>query len=386
MLDAQLNDHQQRRDQGIPCLSVVAGQVPAASQGLKKWLKSNSRDAVWVDGCGIDAAIGAWLRQVLVSDEMHSALAAHVGERANRTAKDVLSLARDGAEADIRALLDQTFPGNGGTGRRAVAEAVLCRGTALEELVESAQVERAAAIAYITACAHWCKSVVLPVLVTLAADNDAVEIAVRHLGAMVRAVPQFAVVLIAARDPVEHFLDLILATREQDLCRDGLVVLDEAGTVAEPIEALPEELRVLRETAVERINAAHTDPAEDDNARSAAERFLFAMLEATPETKGRFQLNARYPIPFSRSQSMEIDLSAPEPQIALEIDGYWHFQDPQRYRIDRAKDLALQRHGWIVMRTLADDVVMEFERIRATVIELLRARSRGTTNTNPKGV
>jgi very-short-patch-repair endonuclease len=40
----------------------------------------------------------------------------------------------------------------------------------------------------------------------------------------------------------------------------------------------------------------------------------------------------------------------------VEIDGWYHFREPQGYRSDRAKDVLLQRAGFFVMRFLAEDV------------------------------
>ena len=42
-------------------------------------------------------------------------------------------------------------------------------------------------------------------------------------------------------------------------------------------------------------------------ARSASEAFLYRRLETLPETKGRFQLNVRIPIPFDGQSQMEVD-------------------------------------------------------------------------------
>ena len=46
-------------------------------------------------------------------------------------------------------------------------------------------------------------------------------------------------------------------------------------------------------------------------------------------------------------------------RIAIEIDGYHHFADAERYRRDRRKDLLLQSHGLLVIRLLAEDVMRD---------------------------
>jgi hypothetical protein len=108
--------------------------------------------------------------------------------------------------------------------------------------------------------------------------------------------------------------------------------------------------------------------AEDDAARSAAERLLFARLESLPETAGLFRLNDKLAAPFGPWQEMEVDLLCRQHRIAIEIDGYYHFQDPEAYRRDRRKDLLLQQLGFIVIRQLADDVVIRLDAILDTIL------------------
>ncbi len=126
----------------------------------------------------------------------------------------------------------------------------------------------------------------------------------------------------------------------QRLCDDGAsdVLIDAFAEAARSVEA-------VKVAAV-----------PNDQARSAAERFLFERLASLPETAGLFALNASPGIRFGPS-AMEVDLLAAGPGVAIEIDGYHHFQGPDAYRRDRRKDFQLQRHGFLVLRFLADDVV-----------------------------
>lgn len=117
------------------------------------------------------------------------------------------------------------------------------------------------------------------------------------------------------------------------------------------------------------VVSAGTEGDEDDGARSAAERFLFAMLEAMPGTAGSFALNAPLPgnVRFGPAPA-EVDLLALGPRVAVEVDGYHHFTDAERYRRDRRKDALLQEQGFLVLRFLADDVVPRLE----TIIDAVR--------------
>jgi hypothetical protein len=115
--------------------------------------------------------------------------------------------------------------------------------------------------------------------------------------------------------------------------------------------------------AAQATTAPPADQAEDDRAKSAAERFLFRFLESLPETAGRFELNASLDFGFG-PRPAEVDLLCRSPRIAIELDGYFHFLAADGYRRDRTKDWELQRRGFIVLRFLAEDVIPRLEVIR----------------------
>ncbi|MDX2086521.1 MAG: DUF559 domain-containing protein [Kofleriaceae bacterium] len=94
------------------------------------------------------------------------------------------------------------------------------------------------------------------------------------------------------------------------------------------------------------------------DARSAAEAAMFEALQATPATAGRFALNEYLSVSFG-SQAAEVDLLSRTDRIAIEIDGIHHFEDLDRYRRDRRKDLLLQSQGLFVVRVLAEDVLRD---------------------------
>jgi hypothetical protein len=110
----------------------------------------------------------------------------------------------------------------------------------------------------------------------------------------------------------------------------------------------------------------------DDAARSAAERFLFERLQSLPETKGIFELNGKLSAEFGPADEAEVDLLGRKLRMAIEIDGYYHFQDPACYRRDRRKDVALQKVDYFVLRVLAEDVVV---RLGSTLDVILDAVS-----------
>lgn len=122
------------------------------------------------------------------------------------------------------------------------------------------------------------------------------------------------------------------------------------------------------------VRAAWSAPpaGADDvlRARSTAEAFLFRRLETLPATRGRLALNAVLPIPFRGGATMEVDLLCADRRTVIELDGAQHFSE-EAYRRDREKDLALQRHGWLVLRVLASDVTARLGAVLDTVLPQL---------------
>ncbi|MBK8975332.1 MAG: DUF559 domain-containing protein [Planctomycetes bacterium] len=112
------------------------------------------------------------------------------------------------------------------------------------------------------------------------------------------------------------------------------------------------------------------DPLREGVARSAAESLLAALLERRPGTAGRFVLNGDAGFPFG-GRPCRVDLLDRRGAIAIEIDGPHHFADEECFRRDRRKDLLLQRHGYVVLRFLAADVVRSAESILATIDDTL---------------
>lgn len=125
------------------------------------------------------------------------------------------------------------------------------------------------------------------------------------------------------------------------------------------------------------VHASRTisgDAEGADRARSATEAFLFQRLETLSDTKGRFRLNEKLPIPFDSAGSLEVDLLCREARLVIELDSGQHFADPEAYRRDRRKDQLLQENGYFILRFLAEDVGKELDRVLDTI---LRVFSRG---------
>lgn len=107
-------------------------------------------------------------------------------------------------------------------------------------------------------------------------------------------------------------------------------------------------------------------PRAADPARRRAAQALHAALARDPRTAGLFEPAVRVPT-YDRDRTVVVDLIARDALLAVEIDDWYLFRDPQAYARDRAKDLWLERAQFFVMRFLVEDVD---ERIGQTVDEI----------------
>jgi very-short-patch-repair endonuclease len=188
------------------------------------------------------------------------------------------------------------------------------------------------------------------------------------------AIPSLAVAVSVSCEVMKAYLDTEPESHAKAFFREGLVDV-EAGE----IDPLTKD-----RTAPDPPPAA--PDSAGDHARSENERFLFAQLETRPQTAGLFVLNQKSDHRFGPKR-LEIDLFSETYSIAIELDGFHHFDDPEAYRRDRKKDLVLQRLGIFVLRFLADDVVSNLEQILATIDETIasqRSRLKGQKDRLPE--
>jgi very-short-patch-repair endonuclease len=109
-------------------------------------------------------------------------------------------------------------------------------------------------------------------------------------------------------------------------------------------------------------------------ARSRAARVLHEALARDARTAGRFARNVDVPI-YGGGPAVEVDLVAESARLAIEIDGWYHFRDPQGYRAARITDLRLQRAGFFVLRFPAEDVGERLDLIVDEIAIAVRGRA-----------
>ncbi|WP_239014739.1 endonuclease domain-containing protein [Archangium violaceum] len=208
------------------------------------------------------------------------------------------------------------------------------------------------------------------------------------------AVPSLIVALQVDRPTVDAYLHGG-ESQAMALVREGLLELDTpsaeelkrrletlgvkstetlSGSLARlAADGVTDEVLTRYGEAARELEAASKQPEAADRARSSAERFLLALLDSLPATQGLFENNERAEFRIN-NRPVEVDFLCRRLRVAIEVDGYYHFQDPEAYRRDRRKDLGLQRHGYLVLRFLANDVVARLEEIRDTILEVVSLR------------
>jgi very-short-patch-repair endonuclease len=232
----------------------------------------------------------------------------------------------------------------------------------------------------------WC---VLAALVKMVPDlapavllvprlGDSAELArLLHATAeLAERVPRLPVALVINPRELRVWLEVVSGSRARTLIQEGLVELGahaiddgnetlmwltRQGFQADTLTQYAEAASVIEKSREELTSEGAAQ------ARSAAERFLHAVLEALPDTAGLFELNVKVAADFGASGRAEVDLVTQTLRVAIEIDGYFHFQDREHYRRDRRKDVALQKQGFLVLRFLTEDVVECLEEIVETI-------------------
>jgi len=89
-------------------------------------------------------------------------------------------------------------------------------------------------------------------------------------------------------------------------------------------------------------------------ARRSTMRVLFDALGRDPRTRGRFEFDGK--VATADGPALHVALVSHEARIAVELDAWYHFHDPEGYHRDRVQDTRLARAGYFVLRFPAEDV------------------------------
>jgi very-short-patch-repair endonuclease len=217
--------------------------------------------------------------------------------------------------------------------------------------------------------------------------------AARSLTDLAAAIPALPAAVAVDRSAFESLLRTGLPLHTLAVLREGLVPVESLGEeeLAERLRAagvLPGSAAAVRRLAADGASvdlaAAFADaarragqkaaPEDEEEARSAAERFLYERLESLPATAGLFRLNQELDFRHGPAAA-EVDLLSASLRVAVELDGsYFHLRDPAAYRRDRRKDWELQRRGYLILRFLSEDVVERLEDILDAILAAVELR------------
>jgi Protein of unknown function (DUF559) len=226
----------------------------------------------------------------------------------------------------------------------------------------------------------------LPVLVMSLAKPSVnrLEAVARLLADLAATQPCARLALMVEQELFDSFVALAPPSRAKALLLESVVTLTckglsiTAGPISTSVDSREftgdDPVAEDRESKIGDLQSSRESFNNDDDARSAAERFLFERLESDARTAGLFELNASLDFYFGTNRWIEVDLAARSLKLAIEVDGYHHFTDREAFRRDRRKDVELQKHGYLVMRVLAEDVVDRLEEVMDTILAAVAFR------------
>lgn len=395
---AQLLDwHQRRRCQGVATISVLVGQGGVAEREWRYWASRSGRQTVVVRTTDSQEITRIWLRTASTSADLIALARTWIADRGivlptRYTQHDLDRMGNASVhgskspDADIA----YTILATAGIDSAVDTELIIDQLIPEEDNRESSIDRLFAGMVGLSPASPW-----PTLLMTADGDNYAAD-RLELLERLATSIPVLPIGMIIDPDIYGIEKGRSGSTRRGVLLQEGLI---EVESVA--LETLTERLRtegvipppsamtLARLTAdglapdiadayvdaIHRVRANDPDDAAEDF-RSVHERFLFEQLEAIPATAALFRPNR--PLPFRHgSHAAVADLLAESLKIVVEVDGrHYHLTDEQ-FRRDRRKDWLYQRHGYLVLRFLAEDVVEDLESIVTTILEAIELRRSG---------
>jgi hypothetical protein len=414
-----LERQQRRRSDGTPTVSVLTGPVGLGMSLWRQWLHGHRRGTAQSGDSRLEGAVASWQFHVLRHFDLHWHAHRWFGEHVGMDAHEIQDkLARKTVD-ERKLYLEHALASWPDGAVTLLADWLLLqppgpvRHLPWEEIVAGHPffpVERLRAVSSLLPpdtvpgllllplgkledAAIWLENAALTAA-ALARDVPALP-----LGIAIEAPDWFSFLTgtketharAVLREGVVRFFGLT-----EEVCREHLAKVlpqlppEERQRLYPPLHSIlqrgasAELLDAYAEAVQEHVNQAAPvfGAKEDSAARSKAEHFLHLQLEAAPPTAGLFALNQPLGFRFGNREA-EGDLAATDLRLVVEIDGHWHFQDPNAYRRDRRKDLFLQQQGWLVLRFLAEDVVFRLDDVLTAIEESVAWRRAQRKETAP---
>jgi very-short-patch-repair endonuclease len=382
------DEHASRRSHGEPVLAYLPGPGDWAAACWHAFYSGKDIPAVETPTL-LDEGLAARIAMLTIGH--HSArdhFTAWLASRAGRATNQVQAVLRHGAPGEKKLLLEQA--GTDGPEMDVLRFFPILQDTGLPE--ERGNPDPARDLAVL---AEVLGSDAVPAILIrppAKADTAAITAEIACAETIFTRLPELRIGLAVDTDTGRRVFAELAGTRRGALLEAGHVLPPFSEPDPEPGSEIPGEAaaarqlaRIVPENARIPVMAAWREAAaaaairkaaakeKKDRAHSAVERFLFAVLEAHPETRGRFRLNEYVKTHSARLPRTEVDFLAPSARLAVEVDGWYHFRDAEAWRRDRLKDLVLQQEGYTVARFLAEDVTRAADTVIDSILCALDA-------------
>jgi len=396
----ELDQHHAKRHFGLPVVTVLLGPPVLARRHFFKWAQGRGHQVAQVVTPTHETLMAAWLNACFPGMDLVSTALEQLGH------KTCLQKAEaEGKLVDLTPHLRRSFLENAFGNRLESAAECLCFNILLDnlKLSDPADLIENSKSWFGHHLDHYQKLIAallsldsrpIPAVWFQMPQTDSMEqlaLAAEMLGEFTLQFPEICVAWGIDTESFQTYASHGRDSRGKSICRNTILVpvvemTDTIGIADHEYKAsleyvvrtgaTPDQVQELQSLSDSLREARdHTD---QEVARSKAESFLYDRLESIPETVGLFKLNDRLEIPFHQG-TMEVDLVNHRHRIAVEVDGYYHFSDPEAYKRDRRKDYLLQKHGFFVIRCLATDVVCNLEEIFCRITEVIRMRRESVT-------
>jgi hypothetical protein len=413
-VSARLTQHQRRREQGTPTISVLIGPLGVGLRAWRDWARQSGRLAVHAavpDPSDPSGALVEWLAASLGRDDrvdlvaawlaglLHRPATALAAELAGATHYDLDQLRRQlpMAYSDPAVVAAFTVLANRDASGQALARRVfdeLAVGQPIDPTESACRVARA--VLGLCPPARVPALLINPPAPPDPAANGWLKRALGTLERISNDQPGLTLALAVPRDWGDTLLAQYPDSRAAAYLREGWIDLP-AVEQAELVQRLqsagvsplppPESLRqllahglppdtadLLVETA-KSLTVAPDASRPPGDFRSRAEQLVYELLEINPATAGLFKPNC--PLDFKHGhQPAEADFLAESLRLVLEIDGAYYHLRPDQFCRDRHKDRLYQEHGYFVLRFLDTQVVQQWDQVLQTIHEVIQHRQR----------
>ena len=378
--------HTQQRSQGIPVLTVLLGDLSDTQRIWCRWIQGEDKNTViWSPGMTQSLLIG-WIETLLAREDLQDQLLQHLAQVQQHTPEKLLLTLRNKSSYELK-IFQQQLPIQLSTQGSLLlswflAQIALSRKFTPHLAINLAQImqlDDTNLVQNITVFAELLPIKILPGLLIVVTDDELLQLPLIHtLAQLAENLLEMPIALSVTPASFKNYSTKAPESKIKAMLRLGMITTqpspDYHNRLPDKMEQIFQQYSApssLYEEA--RLLLRLPDEKKEDSsmARSQAEQFLFHMLEWVPRTRGLFKLNAQMPFKFG-NRPMEIDLFSASAQIALEIDGYYHFQDQESWRRDRRKDLILQMQNILVLRFLAEDVVSQLDKILNSIYQALQ--------------